>query len=620
MKSGISKFFAWIVVFLLIVGLAGFGLQDVISRWGSSKIAKVGTIEVSSEDFQRSFINELNYISNMLDKPLSIEEARKMGLHISVANRLINQSLLEQLLLDFRISTSDATLMRAMKANSNFKDPSGEFSRSEYKNYLDRLNLSENDFEANLRKDLTRTLLTNIFQNNFIRTPNSNQLIAEYIGESREILVYKAKDNLIKVEKNPNEDEVTNFYNTYKERYTKENYQVFNVLVLDPNDMAKTLVIPEEELLQVFQSSINRFETKKKMRLNKIVFSDYEEAKLSYQEIISGEKTFQKISETKNLSKDETYLGVLSKEDLEIKASDLIFDANRKKGDVVGPIEGPLGFEIYKVDKIIPGAKADFEVAREIIKKEIAENEVQEKIEMLVPEINDRIAAGETLAEIRDQFLLPLESIEVSMQKELPEKFNYTNFATLVTTNSGDTSDLIELPSGLLVATELESEHQARIPSLKEIADLITDDLYKEKKLEALREFVDDYLSNLSNTHPVDEKIFDLLLTEQVKRGVSIDYLTEATIQSIFTGNTGDLLFQPVKNTRIPYLLAIKIGETTPISDDKLSFDKITANVSSQIGEEIANETIFAFLNSLNEIYKPAINTQLIEQLISGLR
>ena len=56
MKSKINKFFAWIIVLLLVLGLVGFGLQDVLSRWGSSKLATVGDIEISTNEFGQDVI------------------------------------------------------------------------------------------------------------------------------------------------------------------------------------------------------------------------------------------------------------------------------------------------------------------------------------------------------------------------------------------------------------------------------------------------------------------------------------------------------------------------------------------------------------------------------------
>ena len=120
MKSKINKFFAWIIVLLLVLGLAGFGLQDVLSRWGTSKLATVGEVEISTEQFGQSFIREINYISQNIGKNLTIEEAKSFGLHLQVVERLINRSLLDQLLIDLKISVRDVLLVKKLKTNPKF--------------------------------------------------------------------------------------------------------------------------------------------------------------------------------------------------------------------------------------------------------------------------------------------------------------------------------------------------------------------------------------------------------------------------------------------------------------------------------------------------------------------
>ena len=115
MKSKINKFFAWIIVLLLVLGLAGFGLQDVLSRWGTSKLVSIGEVEISTKEFGQSFIRELNYISQNTGRNLTIEEAKSLGLHLQVIERLINRSLLDQLLIDLKISVGDVSLLKNLK-------------------------------------------------------------------------------------------------------------------------------------------------------------------------------------------------------------------------------------------------------------------------------------------------------------------------------------------------------------------------------------------------------------------------------------------------------------------------------------------------------------------------
>ena len=117
MKSKINKFFAWIIVLLLVLGLVGFGLQDVLSRWGSSKLATVGDIEISTKEFGQDFIREINFISQNLGKNLSVQEAKSIGIHFRVLERLINRSLLDQLVRDLEISIGDTFLLKRIKCD-----------------------------------------------------------------------------------------------------------------------------------------------------------------------------------------------------------------------------------------------------------------------------------------------------------------------------------------------------------------------------------------------------------------------------------------------------------------------------------------------------------------------
>ena len=61
--------------------------------------------------------------------------------------RLINRSLLDQLLIDLKISVGDVSLLKSLKNNLNFKDVEGNFNRKNYNDYLSKINMSENEFE-----------------------------------------------------------------------------------------------------------------------------------------------------------------------------------------------------------------------------------------------------------------------------------------------------------------------------------------------------------------------------------------------------------------------------------------------------------------------------------------
>ena len=96
MKFSIGKFFAWILVGLLLIGLLGFGITDVLVGRSNSNLATVGESKITSQDFVRVFQQDLSYYSAQIGKAISIEEATSLGLPQISLGKLINSELISQ--------------------------------------------------------------------------------------------------------------------------------------------------------------------------------------------------------------------------------------------------------------------------------------------------------------------------------------------------------------------------------------------------------------------------------------------------------------------------------------------------------------------------------------------
>ena len=103
MKFSIGKFFAWILVGLLLIGLLGFGITDVLVGRSNSNLATVGESKITSQDFVRVFQQDLSYYSEQIGKDISIEEAKSLGIPQISLGKLINSELISQKLKQFGI-------------------------------------------------------------------------------------------------------------------------------------------------------------------------------------------------------------------------------------------------------------------------------------------------------------------------------------------------------------------------------------------------------------------------------------------------------------------------------------------------------------------------------------
>ena len=621
MKSKINKFFAWIIVLLLVLGLAGFGLQDVLSRWGTSKLATVGEVEISTEEFGQSFIREINYISQNIGKNLTIEEAKSFGLHLQVVERLINRSLLDQLLIDLKISVSDGLLLKNLKTNPNFKNAEGNFDRKKYNDYLSKINLSENEFERILRNDLSRGLFTQILDPNFNHNQNIVKTIAGYIGEEREVKLYKLNYDTNTSLQDFNKDEVRKFYENNKNNYSSKSIRKYSVLNINQSQFLNEIEITEEEIQNIYEERKQNFTQPEFRELSRIIFQTSDLANEALNKILSNEKTFEQIGKDLNLNRKEINFGTYSKIDLDDELSDFIFDAKIKKNSIVGPINGELGFELYKVNKIIPEFVLGEEKAKSQIINEIQLENSLNKLSEMIPEVEDMIASGETLEEIARKYQMNIENIEISKGDELPKKYRNKNLKTYFDEASNDNSDLLQIEDNTFISIRLDEEIEPIIPSFEKIYDQLLDDYKISQILELMEKDLNEVITKYTLDEAVKLNKIIHLFDDKINRETndSFKILNKLTVENIFQNSVGDFVIQKMNENKNPYLILIETTKIIPASS-KSAYDKVLKNIQNQVNEQVKNDLITSLLNSLRQTYEPKVNYELLNQIIDNIQ
>jgi len=621
MKSKINKFFAWIIVLLLVLGLVGFGLQDVLSRWGTSKLASIGEVEISSEEFAQSFIREINYISQNIGKNLTIEEAKSVGLHLQVMERLINRSLLDQLLIDLKISVGDVSLLKSLKTNPNFKDVEGNFNRKNYNDYLNRINISENEFEKILRNDLSRELFTQILDGKFNHNQNIVKTISDYIGEERSVRLYKLNYNTNTSLPDVKKDEVRNFYEINKKDYSSKSIRKYSVLNINQSQFFNEIETTEEEIQNIYEDRKQNFTQPEFRELSRIIFQTSDLANESLNKILNNEKTFEQIGMDLNLNKRELNFGTYSKVDLDDELSGLIFDTKIKKNSIIGPINGKLGFELYKVTKIIPEVVLSEEKAKSKIIKEIQLENSLNKLSEIIPEVEDMIASGETFEEIAKKYEVDIENIEISKGGELPKKYRNNNLKTYFDEARNENSDLLQIGDNTFISIRLDNEIDPKIPSFEKIYDQLLGDYKISQTLKFMEKEINDVITKYTLDEAVKLNKIIYLFDDKINRETNDNFkiLNELTVENVFQNSVGDVVIQKINEKKNPYFILV---ETTKIisASSKSAYDKILNNIQIQVNEQVNNDLITSLLNSLRQTYEPKVNFELLNQIIDNIQ
>ncbi|MDC3090627.1 SurA N-terminal domain-containing protein, partial [Paracoccaceae bacterium] len=218
-KGNISKFFAWIMVAIVIVSLAGFGIQDVILGSMGQNVATIGKEKITVDEFLKSVENEVLNFSQKNNVTLSVEEAKKYGLVNKALNDLMAKKIFDNLIKNEGISREDKSVVDYIKTVQAFKSLNGDFDVEKYKRYVKATGVNIKEFESSLKDDLIRELILNVFKApTRIETTMLEKSIEHYF-QSRNISFIELNFNTFRsVSKSPSDTDIAKYFEKRKDQ------------------------------------------------------------------------------------------------------------------------------------------------------------------------------------------------------------------------------------------------------------------------------------------------------------------------------------------------------------------------------------------------------------------
>ena len=108
MFSNISRFFVWIIMGMVLIGLVGFGSFNFGSSGNS--IGRVGDTDIDASAYFRELNAELNAWQAETGQNLTMQQAQSIGLDQQVLSRVIAQAALDHETSRLGVSVGDREL------------------------------------------------------------------------------------------------------------------------------------------------------------------------------------------------------------------------------------------------------------------------------------------------------------------------------------------------------------------------------------------------------------------------------------------------------------------------------------------------------------------------------
>ena len=623
LRKGAGRAFGMVLMGMLVISFAIWGIADIFRGYGSQTLIKVGNTEITPQEYSRAQRDVLRVMSSDAGRSLSLQEAREAGLENRVLERLIGGAAVDTHAKSLRLGISDEALLQGIMKDPAFQDSTGNFNPLALQQALRNMDMSEQGYLASEReRNLRRQLLSTVG-----RTPIASQVflnaLNNYNNETRSLRYVIIRATAAGTVPEPTDEDLKRFYDNHQAKFTQPEFRKFGVLAVTPESVKDKVQITDDDLTAAFDKDKDKLGTPERRRVQQIAFPDKAAADAAYQKIESG-TGFVDLAKAQGVNENDLDLGMLKRSDM---ADAAIGDAAFKleKDKVSEPVTGALGKTVLlRVTEIQPGKIVTLKEAKPELENKLLKDRAQGAIFDLHDRIEDERAAGTQLSEVADKFKLSYQVFDqVDRQGktpdgkvvDLPQKTDLLNavFATEV----GVENDPLDAKDEGLIWYEVVGITPQQLKPFDQVRDEVKKDWSLDEQRARLAKYTKDLVKQLSGGKTLEDLAKDMntqvTSTEPLKRdGLTINVLPVAVTQA-FALPQGGYGSAPsgVDEGRIVFQVD-KVAP--PPALEGPSLEGVRRQIKNFIGEDIVGE----YFSALEARYGVTINRQALAKLAGG--
>ncbi|OSQ48590.1 peptidyl-prolyl cis-trans isomerase [Marivita geojedonensis] len=603
-KGKLSKTFIWILMGLLIVGLAGFGATSLS---GSARsVATVGEKEVSTDAYLRALRTEINAFSAQAGRAVPMSEAQMLGLDRQVLAQLITARGLDNEASQIGLSVGDDVVAEQLLQVPSFQGPDGSFNREAYSFALRNQGLSETEFEEQLRDDTARTVLQSaLIAGNTLPDTYIDTLLA-YAGETRDFTWARLTGSALQTGlPEPSEADLEAYYEDNLDNYTLPELRDITYAWIAPEMIVDTVEVDEDALRAAYDERIDEFNLPERRLVERLVFSN-EDAATDALARLNEDFSFEDLVEDRGLSMSDIDMGDVTREALG-DAADGVFAA--ETGAVVGPLPSSLGPALYRVNAVLDAQSTSFEDARPDLRGELALDRARRVIDTLAQSIDDELAAGATLEEIADTTEAELGQIDwfPGSDGEIAAYDAFREAASAL--SEGDFPAVLQLGDGGIFAMRLNRIQPPAPQPIEDVIDQVRQGWDTREQTAQLMVQAEELTAALANGSTFEDLGLAPQSETDLGRNAQIADLDPGLLSAVFEMAPADTR----AITGVGEVILIRLDEVNPVDRSDADIELLAQALRNQASNSIAEDLFRAFAGDVQrragvQVNQPAIN------------
>ncbi len=409
LRRSVTGWVAKILLGLLIISFAVWGIADVFRGPGEGALAKVGDREITTAEFQRALQMELELISRQIGRRPTMEQARQWGFDARVLSRLVAAAALEQQAKELNLGLTDAAVAEAIRQDPAYRGPDGNFSRMAIDYAARELGVSERGLIDMRRREEVREQLTGALAESAVVPKTFLEALHAYREEARTAEHFIIDPAVAIKLPEPTPAQLQETYDANKQRFMTPELRQLAVINLSAAELAKRLAVSDADITAMYEQDKARFLVPERRRLLQLAFKDRAEADKAAAAIAGG-RSFEDVAKELGVAESDYSLGMLARSSLiDPQIAEAAFSLDN--GAVSGVVEGRFATVIVKVAEIEPGKQRTLDEVKGELRDRIASERVGSELNRLHDEVDDSRAAGRPLKEIASTLNIPFVEV-----------------------------------------------------------------------------------------------------------------------------------------------------------------------------------------------------------------
>jgi peptidyl-prolyl cis-trans isomerase D len=395
---------------VLIISFGVWGIGDIFKGFGRSTVAKIGSTEISSEQFRQLYTDRLQQISRQFGRPLTPDQARAFGLDRQVLQQVVAETTLDEAAHGLGLQQSNDEIMKSITSDPNFKGANGAFDPARFAQVIRNFGFSEQRYIAEQRKVALRRQIAGTVSAGVEPSTTLIEALSRFQNEQRSIEYVKLEAAQAGTIETPTPDVLAKYYDEHKVQFRAPEYRKISFLVMTPDELAKWTTVSDDDARKVFEERKEKYSTPEKRDVSQIVFPNAEDAKAARDKITGG-LSFADLAKERGLKPSDVDLGVVAKSAIiDAKVADAAFAL--PTNEISQPIQGTFGVVLVKVGKIEPGTQASYDSVAQELKHEIALDRAKKSVLDLHNKMEDERGGGASVIEAAQKLKLTPVTVE----------------------------------------------------------------------------------------------------------------------------------------------------------------------------------------------------------------